>query len=557
MRLVLAAIAWSVTAAAAVAADVPTTSKIDTVTVYAQGAEITRIAKVKLEPGAHTVILTDLPAGAIASSIRVDGKSTGRLEIGSVDNRVTPVSLGDQAQQQSERKRLEDEIEKLNDEKAQIAALVQAAEKQRALIDQLVQLPSRPPPAQGSAAPIDWSQLLTLVGERTAAVQKDIAAQLIKMRDLDRRIEELRRRVALLVPKQEARTELKVHVTAGTALEADLAIKYQVANASWTPVYDARLAIGNRATAPKLDLVRRATIQQRTGEAWENVALALSTARPTAGTAAPELRPWTVDFEAERPPPPPAPVAAAPPAGGALTRSKAAAERADTELFSPKLEDARPVAASIDTQAFQALYGIPGRTSVAATGEQKRVYIDDTLSEPALYVRTVPKRETKAYLYAKLKVPAGTPILPGQVSIFRDGTFVGTGRLPQLAPGEEHEFGFGADDNIKVTHTLMEEKRAEGGIITSTKTEQRAFKLTVKNLHPRAMPVTVVDQVPIANNQDIRVDLSLKPAPTKTGVDDKRGVLSWEMELKPEEERAIELGWKIAWPGAKRLQYGN
>ena len=59
------------------------------------------------------------------------------------------------------------------------------------------------------------------------------------------------------------------------------------ASASWTPFYDARLATGTKAQPPKLELVRRAAIQQRTGESWDNVALPLSTARPGAGTAAP------------------------------------------------------------------------------------------------------------------------------------------------------------------------------------------------------------------------------------------------------------------------------
>ena len=57
------------------------------------------------------------------------------------------------------------------------------------------------------------------------------------------------------------------------------------------PFYDARLATGTKAQAPKLQLVRRASIQQRSGESWDEVALALSTTRPGAGTAAPELRP--------------------------------------------------------------------------------------------------------------------------------------------------------------------------------------------------------------------------------------------------------------------------
>ena len=101
----------------------------------------------------------------------------------------------------------------------------------------------------------------------------------------------------------------------------------------------------------------------------------------------------------------------------------------------------------------------------------------------------------------------GTPILPGQVSLFRDGTFVGNGRLPLLAPGEEHELGFGVDDAVRVRHTIAEEKRAETGIITSSKTDTRNYRITVKNLHERAIPVTVIDQIPVSQNADIKIEL--------------------------------------------------
>ena len=126
----------------------------------------------------------------------------------------------------------------------------------------------------------------------------------IKMREVDRQIKDLEGKLASLAPAQEERTEVKIFVNAAAPLEADIAIRYQVGSASWLPFYDARLATGTKTQAPKLQLVRRASIQQRTGESWDNVALALSTARPGAGTAAPELQPMTVDYEPDAPPRP-------------------------------------------------------------------------------------------------------------------------------------------------------------------------------------------------------------------------------------------------------------
>jgi uncharacterized protein (TIGR02231 family) len=562
-RSVLALLVLPALAAGAQAADIKATSKIDAVTVFPTGAELTRIGKVRLEAGDHVLMFADLPARAIPSSIRVEGKATGRLEIGSVDSRRMFVPRSDDAIAATERKRVEDAIEKLKDERATLQAAVQAAEAQKALIGNLAQLPNRPAPANGAAAQPDWGQLFGLIGQRFAEAQKAVLETQVKVREVDRQIKDLEGKLASLAPAQEERTEVKIFVNAGGALEADIAIRYQVGAASWVPFYDARLATGTKAQAPKLQLVRRASIQQRTGENWDNVALALSTTRPGAGTAAPELQTMTVDYEPDAPPRP------APLAGGASrsaardTMAEAAAQQpAEGRLraksaAAPEPQKAEEVRAGVEVQGFQAIYSIAGRVTVPTTGEAKRVQIDEAQLDPALTVRTVPKQDQKAYLYAKATMAKGTPILAGQVSLFRDATFVGNGRLPQLAPGEEHELGFGIDDSVRVRHATAEEKRAESGIITSSKTDTRNYKITVKNLHPRAIQVAVIDQVPVSQNADIKVEVLGKTAPTKRDLDDKRGVLAWEMSLQPDEEKAIEFGYRVTWPAAKRILYGN
>ena len=68
--------------------------------------------------GDHVILFTDLPARAIHSSIRVEGKAAGALEIGSVDSRRVFVPRTDDAVAATERKRVEDDIEKLKDDKA-------------------------------------------------------------------------------------------------------------------------------------------------------------------------------------------------------------------------------------------------------------------------------------------------------------------------------------------------------------------------------------------------------------------------------------------------------
>ncbi|MEI9901574.1 MAG: DUF4139 domain-containing protein [Hyphomicrobium sp.] len=171
---------------------------------------------------------------------------------------------------------------------------------------------------------------------------------------------------------------------------------------------------------------------------------------------------------------------------------------------------------SAEVAPFQAVFAVPGRPTVQATGELKRVFLQQDQIEPVLTVRTVPKLDAKAYLYAKLILPKGAPLLPGRVSLFRDGTFVGTGALPAVSPGEDHELGFGADDQMRVRHAIADEKRGETGLISSAKTDSRNFRITVKNMHERAVELVIEDQIPVSQNEDIKVEY-IGPTPHQEG----------------------------------------
>jgi uncharacterized protein (TIGR02231 family) len=213
----------------------------------------------------------------------------------------------------------------------------------------------------------------------------------------------------------------------------------------------------------------------------------------------------------------------------------------------------QPVA--VEAQPFQAVYAIAGRVAVPSTNEMKRVQIDDMALDPTLTVRTVPKAEAKAYLYAKLTMAAGTPVLPGPVALFRDSIFVGNGQLPLLAPGEEHELGFGVDDMIRVRHAIADQMRGESGWVSSSKTDVRNYRITVKNMHQRPIQVRVLDQIPVSQNEAIKIDLTGRTQPTRRNVDDKRGVLAWDMTLAPDEEKVVEFGYRVSWPAGRNVTY--
>jgi uncharacterized protein (TIGR02231 family) len=561
MRTGFAALMSFGLAVSAEAAEIQAPSRVDAVTVFPSSAEVTRIANVKVDKGEHTLIFDDLPAQTVPGSVRVEGKATGKLEIGSVDTRRLFVPRSDAAASESERRKIEDEIEKLKDQKSTFEAQVVVADTQKSLIANLTQMPTRPSPAAGGPErQEDWPQILALIASGSADAERLRLEAETRIRDLDRGIEDLEKKLAALAPAREERTEVKVFIAAAAALEADLTVRYQVPNASWSPLYDARLSTGAKTVAPKLDLTRRAAITQRTGEVWDDVALVLSTTRPTAGASAPELATLTVDFE---PVAKPRPMAMPAPTAGRSAQTEAAAppsEPADEDTLGAvgkKKEDVAERGAEVVAAPFQALFAVPGRLTVPDTGEAKRVQLEEASIEPQLTVKTAPKEDAKAYLYAKLVLPKGSPLLPGPVSLFRDGTFVGSEKLPILSPGEEHELGFGVDDLVRVRHAIAEEKRGETGLISTSHTDSRNYRLTIKNMHERALGVTVFDQIPVAQNDDIKVELLAKTPPTQQNVDDKRGVLAWDLKLDPDQEQVIDFGYRVTWPSSRSIIYGR
>jgi uncharacterized protein (TIGR02231 family) len=208
------------------------------------------------------------------------------------------------------------------------------------------------------------------------------------------------------------------------------------------------------------------------------------------------------------------------------------------------------------TTAFQALYQIADRQSIKSGVGDKRVQIDSKVFEPTLAVRAVPKHDEHAYLYAKLKLDDDTFLLPGTASLFRDGVFVGRGELPQKAGGEDHELGFGADDKVRIKFANLGRKAGEIGLISTSKTDTQKFKITVKNLHVAAIPVRVLDQLPVSANDEIKVAmLPGATIPTARDIEDKKGLVAWDMTLEPGKSQDIAFEYEVSWPNGKAVTY--
>jgi uncharacterized protein (TIGR02231 family) len=532
------------------AAEIAAESNIEAVTVFHSGAEITRTLAVKLPPGDQTVVV-DATAQAIPASIRVEGAANANLEIGSVDVRTVYVPDTDPAVSQSERKRIEDEIEQLRDRSSAEDDTISAATLQQTYLQFLSGLPQTQNGANASAQNRDWEALFGIIGQRMTDTSKAISEAKLRQRVLSRSIADLEKRLPSANSKTEKRTQVRINVTADAPLEASLILRYQVNGASWSPSYDARLATADDGGAkPKLALARRAAVTQTTGEDWEDVRLSLSTTRPGTTTTAPDLDMLSVDFEAQ------------PTAIQADRAGKARFGLTDTLVSSPppqtKAMPAQETQAQADISAFQAVYAIAGKTTIKSAAETRRLLIGSDEADTALYVIAMPRIDHTAYLHATLALPkTSSPLLPGPVSLFRDGVFVGSSSLPQLSPGESHPLGFGADERVRARQVVVTDKAAETGTFSKSHVEKRNYAITIKNLHARPMDIQVIDRMPVSAQEEIKVDFSVTtgPQPATVEGENKRGLFRWDLKVAPDQEQKLAYGYRVTSPVDKKIQY--
>ena len=531
-------------AASAAAADIEARSRIDAVTVYPDAALVTRTMDVDLPAGASSVALKGLPFALDPASLRVSGAGAAKIAIGAVEARLAPADVKTDTATDARLKGLRSDREGWQ-------VTIDALSAKQAMITRFSQ--ASPEKLSPEAKPLDiaqWTGAFDTVGTALAKVGDELRSARARAREIDEEI----KAVETARPRPQGKPptrDISIALEAGGAGKATLSVSYRVSNASWRAAYDAKLDTGGVGRKPGLDLVRRAQIAQNTGENWSDVTLALSTTRALRGAGAPDMQPERLAFWE-----PPQPYASGSARSAPAPAAKAMREEAldamrkrdDVPSAPPHLQAAEQQA-SLDSSAYQANFVTPGRVSVPSDGSTKNFPLATKHYEPQLLVKTAPALDPTAYLEAHLTNEEDAPLLPGPVSVQRDGAFVGQANLRLVAAGDGFDLGFGADDRIKVSRVPVKKKENEPTWYNQTKIDQREFKTTIKNLHDFPVKASIVDRIPFSDNTAITVELlSQTTAPSEKQVGDKRGVMAWNYDLAAGEQKDVRIAWRMKWP---------
>src|SRR5690606_4726649 len=170
-------------------------------------------------------------------------------------------------------------------------------------------------------------------------------------------------------------------------------------------------------------------------------------------------------------------------------------------------------------------------STILSNGRQHSVALKDTQLPATYRYISTPRLDTNAYLIAKVKDYGDYNILPGQANGVFEGMSVGKPYVNTNANEDELRLSLGKDQNISVTRTLINDKSGTK-TLSSRKVQDFVYEISIRNNKKESVALIVEDQIPISSNTDIEITLTDKGG---AKVDEEKGKLTWEINLKPNE----------------------
>lgn len=257
---------------------------VNRVTVFIEGAQVTRKKDVEVLPGITMLKFVNLSPFIDAKSVQV--KASGEVTVLSVNHQQNymdkSTKLKEIDQLQEKDKLLDD---KINLENAYLSIIKEDLDflKQNRNIG-------------------GTGQNLTLTNLREIADYYSSKITSLKLKEIERNktLEELKkqkndvtRQIGSLTNRSEYPTgEILVKLETKKPTMVSLEVSYVVSNASWFPTYDIRA----KNISEPVQLIYKANVRQDTKEDWKDVKLRFSSSNPNNTGVAPELKPYYLNY---------------------------------------------------------------------------------------------------------------------------------------------------------------------------------------------------------------------------------------------------------------------
>lgn len=596
-------------------------SKIKQVTLYRNGAEVTRGMAISLEEGLHELVFKNLSSSIDKESVRLSG--VGDLTILSILPRS---NYNKEGERQKAIKLLEDQRDLIQDKLTYERGMQNVYKQDEEMLVKNQQIGG----ANVTLKTLDLKEAIDFQRKRLT----EILAEKLKTANNIKKLEEDLKRVGeqltpLQTEAQKGTTEVAIHVSVKKLTQTDLDLTYYAADAGWYPMYDAK---ATNLSAP-LVLHYKASVFQYSGEDWKKVRLTLSTANPRDRSMIPQLKTWYWGFPNDYSLYQTKSGDNLPVVGGISEVSGFVKDEQNNALagvsvtingtnigvttdengfyqlsippnltgnqrildykfigyqpatrgiFSNRMDiTLRPEAAALQ-EVVVAGYGgqAPRQKMVAMTGNNsspKSIRLETSEREAATSVTyeipvaytllsdgktyavdvktenvadsyyeyvSLPKVKPDVYLNAYLPTWNNLSLLSGDVNLFLEDSYVGKTRLDVESASDTLSFSFGPDRSVIVQREQLKtftKKQLFGNNVT----ENRAFKITVRNTKKVPVRIVVKDQFPLSKNKEVEV--SDKSAP-EAKVDDTTGEVIWSLVLPAGQSKELNLKYTVKYP---------
>jgi len=584
MKKTLLAIGTLLAAGGAVAADV--NGKLQSVTMFRTGAELTHAAKVQLVSGTNEVVVDGLSSTADGNSIAI--KCSNGVTVMSFDFSKDYVAVKEQS---AVVKKLKDSVEIYTIEMDKFSAQQATNENlQKILLTNMTGLNNE------KAAPTAAEYLKLVDYYRTKSLE--IGTEQITIK---KEIEKRKNRIAALknqISQEQGNTEkpvgkLALRLASPLPGACDMEITYFTNFALWTPLYDIQASGPDKP----LKLIAKAKLTQSTGIDWAKAKVTLSTAVPSRGRTAPIINAWFIS------PAPMPPMTRSGFSANAVVQNQISyADAAQPEeimirgistpsqskeplyVIDGKIlgeEDMKDIEPSmiesmevLKDASAQALYGSRGANGVVViktksnfvtesdTETAETTYALDLPfdlqgngSEHTVTLRTidipatfeyycVPRLDKNVFLLAGIKEWSQYNLLAGEATITYDGTYAGKTAIDPNSAKDVLHLTMGEDRRVVVTREKLQDFSATR-FLGNDKRVTYGYKLTVKNNKQVPINMILKEQYPISTDKSVTVELiDTDGAYNNSEV----GSLTWEFPLQAGETKTVKFTYAIRSP---------
>lgn len=532
----------------AFAADIPVKTHVSEVTMHPDSVAIQRTATVDVPAGQNRLILLGVPNDIVFESLRVNVEGVERLGLTYREEFAPPRDYTSPQVKAAEDAVLavELQIQKVRDQAEQARLAAAASETSIGFLRNLGK-------NEGLAqvAPDALRDIARMIGQEALAAGKTAQAAEVEAREIERQLEALEEELehaqaalrAVSLEDQD-RLYLTLDTNAPEASTAQVTLEYLAGGTSqWTPIYDINLVTGDK---PQIIFKRDAMVQQNTGENWQDIKLHLSTVEPVGQTESRWLYANKLsihDPQLQRK------------ASSADLPSGNYGSLAEPAVEPPVIVEETQSAWNAAARGIGVTYTYDRPVSVASSADFLRLELDHLAFDVEVIATATPRYDTTAFRFASGKNTSTEEILPSPLTAYYvDNVLVGTEHFGGAVPGQELELSFGPIDGLRLKRAVLNRSQGDTGLITRSNQRVEQAEIEIENLTNKDWTLRLTDRVPYSEQEDLVIDWSAAPAPAEENVDNRRGILAWDLDMKAGSKQTVRLNTSISWPEGMELR---